>query len=443
MFVTNRAWVIVGILGLGLTASACGGGGGGGGHASTLEARGRVALGAVGGATVDVFRVGDYAAPLVTATASGGGATPADTGRFAFALPNVPPDAVFLLVAHGGQAFDADENGVLDATPTPNRGVVHAIASAAELQAGEVLLSSVTEVVYQCTRYFLEARYDEGYVLSAASSFASFVLATNLAGGPEIDNDDALAFNPLLHVSNLLRQAGPFRSLTSQLLAGSPVAAAALPLGSEELETITGTAFFGDVQLSGGVLYVCESSLGLGMFDASPHSNLGSLGSFPTTGSAVRLQVIGTLAYVTTDDRLQIVDVSDPAQPSLVGELTFPDLPEDVEVLGDVAYVSAQAGNGFLLHLVDVSNPAAPAVLSDFPTADIFPRALRAFGTHVYVAELHRVEVVDVANPRAPIAVGTISTGISPVIDLSGGKLSSRTRADFGSSTSPRPPLRS
>src|SRR5262245_35610067 len=78
---------------------ACGGGGGGRG--APPDVRGRVALGALGGATVSMYRVGEYGDPVATTTSSMG-ATSAEIGKFTFPHPAAPSNALFLLVVSGG-----------------------------------------------------------------------------------------------------------------------------------------------------------------------------------------------------------------------------------------------------------------------------------------------------------------------------------------------------
>src|SRR5262245_27708512 len=82
---------------------ACGGGGGGGGdggdggQGGPPGVRGRVVLCAIGGATVSMYRVGEYGFPLGTTTSSTG-STAGETGKFSFPMPAGPSDALVLFV---------------------------------------------------------------------------------------------------------------------------------------------------------------------------------------------------------------------------------------------------------------------------------------------------------------------------------------------------------
>ncbi len=413
---------------LALLASAvlCACGGGGGGAAKTaVSANGRVALAALGGATLDVFRVGDYGSPLASTTTSAG-ASLLETGRFSFTLPPVPSDAVFLLVARGGQAFDANEDGVLDAAPTPNQGAVHAIVSAAELEAGEVHLSSATELVYQRVRYFLSARYDEGYVLRAASAWASSLLASSLDGDAVVDNDDAVVFDPLVHAGALFRpyaQIGPF---VTALLAGARPTETALQLLQERLGDVAFPSPARSVDIVGNLAFVTIFQDGLAIVDVADPTTPVVVGGFDTPDAATDVQVVGPLAFVSDTSSLQIVDVSAPASPARRGSLPLPGVLADVEVAGTVAFVCTSGAA--LVHVVDVSDPAAPVALPDLVPAGP-PLEVKVAGTHAYVLEPSQIETFDVTDPAAPVSLGTRPTREALRIDLVGGRLYAAGRA--------------
>ncbi len=399
----------------------CGGGGGGGGRARNIDvhATGRVVLASIGGGTLDVYRVGDYASPLLTVPTSTGATLP-EIGRFAFDLAAVPEDALFLLVARGGQAFDTNENGILDSASTPNRGAVHALASAAELQTGEVHLSAVTEAVYQRARFFLSARYADAYVLKTASSWASFVVQVNLAGSPLVDNDDALAFDPRVHRDDLFRRYDEYGPMVLALLAGAPVTETAFDLSQEALATIPRPLQLSAVEVVGDLAYLCTGQE-LDVFDVSEPTAPILRGRFTTAGVPRRARVLGALAYVAEQTQgLEIVDVSTPASPTLVGALAVSNDAEDLQVVGRLAYVAG--GGDRKLHVVDVSNPAAPAVVSDFAAASVV-NCVAVEGTHAYLGENLQVETVDVTDPASPNSNGVVSTAFGPRVAVRSSRL--------------------
>jgi hypothetical protein len=70
-------------------------------------------------------------------------------------------------------------------------------------------------------------------------------------------------------------------------------------------------------------------------------------------GCAVGVAVSGSSAYVADYDAgLQVIDVSNPAAPTLVGDVDTPDLAQTVSISGSIAYLADHWGG---LLAVDVS----------------------------------------------------------------------------------------
>jgi hypothetical protein len=95
----------------------------------------------------------------------------------------------------------------------------------------------------------------------------------------------------------------------------------------------------------------------------------------PDSGAAWDVTVIDNYAYVAASPHgLQVVDVSKPAAPKLVGSGNTPALPQAIAAAGRHAFVAAGRHG---LRIFDVSNPAAPKLvgLYDAPPAQWRPTA--------------------------------------------------------------------
>lgn len=101
-------------------------------------------------------------------------------------------------------------------------------------------------------------------------------------------------------------------------------------------------------------------------FDAQLAQVEGSLDLGPDA-SAIALAVEGGRAYMTYSDsfgrRLAIVDVADPAQPSILATYIIPGSAESVVPHGDLVFASY----GFGVHVIDVSDPSSPTLAQDIP----------------------------------------------------------------------------
>lgn len=57
-------------------------------------------------------------------------------------------DKIVLVTVSGGQDIDVDDDGLLDANPTKNNGVIHGFAKVGDLKNGDVNITVLTDIVY-------------------------------------------------------------------------------------------------------------------------------------------------------------------------------------------------------------------------------------------------------------------------------------------------------
>jgi len=141
------------------------------------------------------------------------------------------------------------------------------------------------------------------------------------------------------------------------------------------------------------------------------------VGSFGVNGFAAHVEVIGSVAYVTTlQGTLNIVDVSDPTGPTALGAFVSPDgfafaLTGFVDPTG-VAYMGKTGGN-VSLEIVDVSDPANTSLVGGFdtPSGNVF--GVDVVGGYAYLCDgVSGLVVADVSEPASATQAG---------IDLLGG----------------------
>ena len=143
-------------------------------------------------------------------------------------------------------------------------------------------------------------------------------------------------------------------------------------------------------------------------------------------GPTLAVAVQGDYAYVGEGQglRLTILDISNPADPSVVGKtVPIPDnWPDnwikDIAVDGDYAYVADYKGG---LRVVDVSDPANPTEVGACDTLE-YASGVFVSGSTAYVADGRRgLRVVDVSEPASPTEVGACDTGWAEGVAVSGG----------------------
>ncbi|MCP4717690.1 MAG: hypothetical protein GY868_21410, partial [Deltaproteobacteria bacterium] len=176
-----------------------------------------------------------------------------------------------------------------------------------------------------------------------------------------------------------------------------------------ETQAVIGGATRGCL-IEGSRLYSLTGSR-LAVIDISSQATPVELGSLALPGVGRRLAISDQVLYVACwKGGLIAVDVSAPATPKILSQLTFDSDAEqkicetfDVEISGSYAYIADQT-SGFIT--VDISDPARPAVVSAFTEFEN-PRH-RSYdicidGAYAYVAcELDGLYVFDISTPASP-----------------------------------------
>ncbi len=205
-----------------------------------------------------------------------------------------------------------------------------------------------------------------------------------------------------------------------------------------------------DVVTDNGILYLCDWSRGLVIYDISDPDTLIELASYTTPGSLNDLVVTGGVAYLCCSRELVALDVSDPANPIYLGSYqttgspwsivvqdstgylcdlySFRSLdlsdPADIQLLdvlflakkgnpyqaalkGNLAYVAnSWAG----LNIIDISNPADLNRVASWPgdTSKSYS-AISIHGDRLYALNGgSRVDFLDISNPLSPVETGEV-----------------------------------
>jgi hypothetical protein len=116
-----------------------------------------------------------------------------------------------------------------------------------------------------------------------------------------------------------------------------------------------------------------------------------------------------TYAYVADYDfGMQVIDVSNPTFPRIVGSIDTPGLTRDVAVTGDYAYLADDHSG---LQVVDVADPSYPQIVGSVDTPGIAWGVAIAGNDRVYIADGESgLQVIDVSNPTSPELVGSTDT---------------------------------
>lgn len=126
------------------------------------------------------------------------------------------------------------------------------------------------------------------------------------------------------------------------------------------------------------------------------------------------VEIVGDYAYLASDaDGFQIVDLSDPTNPTVVSGLATSQFAEGIAVSGDYAYLTDHSGvliggdDG--LHIIDISDPLNPFFIGHYSALDS-AADVDLIGDYAYVISHHEaISIIDVSDPSTPVLVDNIS----------------------------------
>jgi hypothetical protein len=148
--------------------------------------------------------------------------------------------------------------------------------------------------------------------------------------------------------------------------------------------------------ISGSYAYLADDATGLQIIDITDPSNPSLVGEYDTPGVAWDVTISGNYVYIADDTTgVVIVNISDPSHPSLVGSCDTPGDARGIFLLGEYAYIADVSGG---LQAVDVSDPShsTPAGSYDTP-GDSF--GIFAHQNYAYMAEHYSLMVLELQQP--------------------------------------------
>jgi hypothetical protein len=137
------------------------------------------------------------------------------------------------------------------------------------------------------------------------------------------------------------------------------------------------------------------------------------VGTCDTPGEAQAVYVENGLAYVADGSGgLQVIDVSNPSNPSILGSQSTSDRARDVCIAGDYAYVphanvppSSTSG----LEIIDISIPSSPNSVYNYLTPHK-ARGIYVSNNYAYLADDESpLQILDISDPINPIQIGGIN----------------------------------
>jgi hypothetical protein len=172
------------------------------------------------------------------------------------------------------------------------------------------------------------------------------------------------------------------------------------------------------------ITYLAIGDDGLMMIDVSSPTSIDTIRSYNTPGLALDLSLKDTLVYIADFDSLQIINVVDPLFPVRVGAVGMPNGCQGIHVRDNLAYLVCQSstGNDGSLQIVDISNPSIPQIIGNINNINGDPVDVHVQGTNAYVTASDHflpnveggVRIIDISDSTNPILVASYETPGDP-----------------------------
>ncbi len=163
------------------------------------------------------------------------------------------------------------------------------------------------------------------------------------------------------------------------------------------------------IALEGNTLFVAPRSGNVYLVDVTDPCSPTTLGMLPTTGEVREIAAQGSYLYVAVDATFVVADVSDPSSPIQIASLDGQDVPyaEAMAVSGNLALLTLWGGE---LWFVDITNPENPVTLETMPFAQRPNSAggVQIEGDIAYVScdAGGGIYIINVSDPSHPYVIG-------------------------------------
>lgn len=170
------------------------------------------------------------------------------------------------------------------------------------------------------------------------------------------------------------------------------------------------------LHLFNNMLFVANSNI-LHIYNVSNPTAISELGSYSfPAGYPYDIKMAGNLAYITDYYHIIILDLSDPGNPFLLGQTTMDNLPYQLAVSGDYAYIACFNEN---VQIYDCSNTAAPLWVGSWTGPVPTAKAVTVKDNLLFVAaEQAGLSIIDITAPQTPQLLGKFTAFYSPCITV-------------------------
>lgn len=410
-----------------IVLSACNAGGGDDGASTGVAPSepgvtvSRAILGPLEGADFEVFKYPDLEAPVSTGVTSGGRFD--EIGAISIPVDLIELDALYLIRVRGGADHDIEDDGIQDASPTNNKGIIHAFIGGRALDSGLSVVSIVSELVYQRARAFVDQGLSVAELKDILDKFAERVLKRDLNNDGMISLEDVVHWDPVTNKDALTQDFDQIiRPAILQIHEGQLPIEAALSISGPVLSEIELPQQPRELATSNNIAIAAADASELYVVDFSDTYNPELLATIAVEGDIQSVAISGEIALVGVEHivytnegeevfrRVLAFDISDSRSPELISTLNISEEPSSVVLRDSILIVSTEPD----IQLFDFSDPASPKLLASLPAIDDAGN-ISLLGNYAYISDTSHLQIIDISVPENPNLVRTIETPIFPL----------------------------
>ena len=132
---------------------------------------------------------------------------------------------------------------------------------------------------------------------------------------------------------------------------------------------------------------------------------IGLVATYETSATCNSVFVDGNYAYIGNGTNVEILDVSDPNNPSSIGNVNTNGLVNSIFVNGTFAYAASEVAG---LTIIDISDPANASIAGIYATGDDAYN-IYATNTHAFLAVDLGLQIIDISDPGNLQLTGSIA----------------------------------
>jgi hypothetical protein len=422
--------------------TGCGGGGGGGSETEPETYIGQAVLGPIVNGAVRLYKYENPGVVLWEGVTSDSDVLN-NAGLIEFPkslISAIENDSFYVIEVNGGEDIDTDDDGVIDAAPTPVLGAIHMIAPGKYFKApgkpGDpgFIISCLSEMVFQMACYDGIGTAAEGEMKSRIESLVPELLKVDITGDGGIDVADVAVWDPVANKGSLQLSDAILNGIIGKIHAGTVIVATVTATAGEHGSIYpsavapylcgTDAAYFfrteekdfvvkqilidgAPVEVNGSDSYTFKNISGSHTIHVTFSSALLGKLNLGHFGSSSGICVSGNYAYVSAGQNgLQIIDISSPEDSFIIGSILTPGSVGGIFASDGYCYAADQDAG---LQIIDVENPEKPVIVASLDTPGVAYKVFVSAG-YAYVVDFNNgLQIVDVQNPEAPFTVRSVS----------------------------------